>query len=120
MSPGRVILALVVLLGALALSGVIHYNTQDEVSFTVSEKDRVYKHSSSSQNSGSSGRYVYVVRAEEGETFTNRSNPFALKFASFPLQNSLQEGEKYTCKVSGFRSFFPNSGRNLLSCDPVE
>ena len=116
-TPGRLILMVAVVIVGLALSGAIHLSTQDEVTLTVSETKRVYKHSSTSDG-GASGRYEYIVRSEEGETFTNVSNFFALKFRSGPLQRSLQEGEEYTCKVSGFRSFFPNSGRNLLSCDP--
>lgn len=126
-SPGRLILAVIVLAGLVALSGVIHYNTQDEVTFTVSEKDREYKPSSSSSRNGgtSSGSHVYVVKSKEGETFTNRGNYFALKFRSRPLQDSLHQGEKYTCKVSGLRSFLPEflsrgEGRNLNSCEPAE
>lgn len=127
MSSGGLVLALIALACMVALSGVIHHYTQDEVTITVAEKDRVYKPSTSSSRSGGapSGSYVYTVKSEEGETFTNRGNYFALKFRSRPLQDSLHEGEKYTCKVSGLRSFLPEflsrgEGRNLNSCNPAE
>lgn len=124
--PKRVISALVMLLALVGLSGVVDHWTQDEVTITVSEKDRVYQYSSSSSRNGvSSGRYVYVVKSEEGETFTNTANVFSLKFRSRPLQESLHEGEKYTCKISGLRSFLPEflsrgEGRNLNSCEPAQ
>lgn len=119
----RIIPALLMLVALAALSGVIDHYTQDEVTVTVAEKDRVYQHSSSS--SRSSGRYVYVVKSEEGETFKNTANFFSLKFRSRPLQDSLHKGEKYTCKVSGLRSILPEflsrgEGRNLNSCEPAE
>lgn len=110
----------------VVLSGVIDHYTQDEVTFTVAEKDRVYKpSSSSSRNGGTTGHYVYVVKSKEGETFKNTANYFTLKFRSRPLQDSLEEGGKYTCKVSGLRSFLPEflsrgEGRNLNSCESAE
>ena len=68
---------------------------------------------------------MYVVKSEEGETFKNTANYFTLKFRSRPLQDSLSKGEKYTCKVSGLRSFLPEflsrgEGRNLNSCEPTK
>ena len=123
--PGRIVTALFMLAVLIGLSGVIEHYTQDEVTITVAEKDRVFKYSSSSsRNSSSSGHYVYVVKSEEGETFTNTMNIFSLKFRSRPLQESLREGEKYTCEVSGIRSFLPEflsrgEGRNLNSCEPA-
>ena len=124
MTRGRLILSLVVLAGMIALSGVIHHYTQDEVTITVVEKDRVFVYSSSSSRNDP-GRYVYVVKSKEGETFKNTANYFTLKFRSRPLQDSLHEGEKYTCKVSGLRSFLPEflsrgEGRNLNSCEPTK
>lgn len=121
----RLVPALLVLVAVIALSGVIDHYTQDEVTFTVAAKDRVYKSSSSSRNGGAGGRYVYVVKSEEGETFKNTANYFTLKFRSRPLQDSLSKGEKYTCKVSGLRSFLPEflsrgEGRNLNSCEPTK
>lgn len=123
--PGRIVAALFMLAVLIGLSGVIEHYTQDEVTITVAEKDRVFKYSSSSsRNSSSSGHYVYVVKSEEGETFTNTMNIFSLKFRSRPLQESLHEGERYTCEVSGIRSFLPEflsrgQGRNLNSCEPA-
>lgn len=119
----RIVPALLMLVALVALSGVIDHYTQDEVTITVADKDRVYQHSSSS--SRNSGRYVYVVKSEEGETFKNTANFFSLKFRSRPLQDSLHKGEKYTCKVSGLRSFLPEflsrgEGRNLNSCEPAK
>lgn len=121
--PGRIVTALLMLAVLVGLSGVIEHYTQDEVTITVAEKDRVFKYSSS-RNSSSSGHYVYVVKSEEGETFTNTMNIFSLKFRSRPLQESLHEGERYTCEVSGIRSFLPEflsrgEGRNLNSCEPA-
>lgn len=124
--PVRLIPALLALAALIVLGGVIDHYTQDEVTLTVTEKDRVYKHSSSSsQNGASSGRYVYVVKSKEGETFKNTANYFTLKFRSRPLQDSLHEGKKYTCKVSGLRSLLPDflsrgEGRNLNSCEPAK
>lgn len=121
----RILPAILMLAVLIGLSGVIEHYTQDEVTITVAEKDRVFKYSSSSsRDSVSSGRYVYVVKSEEGETFTNTMNIFSLKFRSRPLQESLREGEKYTCEVSGIRSFLPEflsrgEGRNLNSCEPA-
>lgn len=123
--PKRILPALLMLAALVALSGVIDHYTQDEVTITVAEKDRVYKYSSSSsRDSVSSGRYVYVVKSEEGETFTNTMNVFSLKFRSRPLQESLHEGERYACEVSGIKSFLPEflsrgEGRNLNSCEPI-
>lgn len=120
----RLVPALLMLVAVLALSGVIDHYTQDEVTFTVAEKDRVYKPSSSSSGRNS-GHYVYVVKSKEGESFKNTANYFTLKFRVRPLQDSLHEGERYTCKVSGLRSFLPEflsrgEGRNLNSCETAE
>lgn len=122
----RLLPALLMLAVLVALSGAIDHYTEDEVTITVAEKDRVYKYSSSSsRDSVNSGHYVYAVKSEEGETFRNTANFFSLKFRSRPLQDSLHEGEKYTCKVSGLRSLLPEflsrgEGRNLNSCEPAE
>lgn len=122
----RLIPGILILVVMIALAWGIDHYTQDEVTFTVADKDRVYKSSSqSSRNGATTGHYVYVVKSEEGETFKNTSNYFTLKFRSRPLQDSLSKGERYTCKVSGLRSLFPEflsrgEGRNLNSCKPAE
>lgn len=117
----RLIPTILMLIVTIGLSGAIEHFTQDEVTITVSGKDRIYQHVSGDR----SGRHVYVVETEEGETFTNSMNLFSAKFRSRPLQDSLHVGKRYDCTVSGVRSILPDflsrgHGRNLNSCSPAD
>lgn len=93
----------------LSLPALYNYGTTDQVSITVTEKERV---TSSGENTWSR----YLIFTEEGETFQNTDTLFRLKFNSSDVYGSLKTGQSYDCTVYGWRIPFLSVYRNIVEC----
>lgn len=93
-----------VLGGAVA---VAYHGSQETVTITVLDKERVC----STSSEGSSCEYrVYA----EGETFKNGDSLLFTKFDSADIQGRLQEGDSYDVTVVGWRIPFFSMFRNII------
>ena len=102
--------AILIVGGLLTLAScntVIHFATMDEVSATVTGKERVVS------GSGESVSSKYLVFTD-GETFKNTDSWLALKFSSSDLHGSLKDGDECQMRVTGLRIPFLSAYRNIL------
>lgn len=92
----------------LGIKASIFYGTQDTVTFTVVDKERVTK---------SAGDTIvsYYLIFTENETFGNKDSLFGWKWNSSDIYGSLREGETYEADVYGFRIGFLSKYRNILT-----
>ena len=105
------------LIGAFAVAAVaIPQLTQDEVTFTVREKDRLTQVSSDGDGNVSSSTVRIVVT--DDETFSNTVNWLAGKFNADRIDRQLKVGQTYDCKVYGFNWPALEVYRNLVECRP--
>lgn len=110
---------LVLLVGAIIFGAIIvgvcslvgKYYESSEVTFTVTEKERIM------DRDGSGARYLVW---SEDETFENVDTLMKGKFNSSDLYGQLKVGETYTCEVYGWRNSYFSSYRNLVKCKKVE
>lgn len=96
-------------LGAAGFNILCPLFTQDDVTITIQEKDRVVN------RNGKGAKYL--VWTEEGEVFRNTDYLLFGKFNSADLQGSLHEGKTYTCHVAGVRVPLFSWYRNLIKCE---
>jgi hypothetical protein len=97
----------VLLLGSVV---VIPLTTQDTVTFTVTDKDRVTERNGESITS----RYLIFT---ETETFQNADSLIFFKFNSSDVYGQIKKGETYTAEVYGFRIPFLSAYRNIKSIE---
>lgn len=103
----------VVVVGIALIGGCsygVHTATQEQVTFTVTDKERIV------EKGGASSKYLIYTNAE---TFENTDSLLAMKFNSSDVYGRLQEGQTCTATVVGFRNSFLSMYRNILtvSCE---
>lgn len=105
------IISVVILIACVAViisAALFPYWTEDSVTFTVTDKERVVK------SSGESISSKYLVFTET-EVFQNTDCFFRFKFNSSDVQGALIPGKSYAAKVYGWRVPFFSWYRNILS-----
>lgn len=100
------ILIVIVVLGVIGYP-VLYYTSTDEVTITVTEKERVVK------GSGDGVESKYMIFTED-EVFENTDDLFFLKFKSSDLNKDLKVDSTYNVKVVGWRIGFLSSYRNIV------
>lgn len=97
----------------VAIVGGVWYTlgTQDTVTFTVEDKERITE---SNGDGGTTSKYLIFT---DKETFENTDTMLHGKFNSSDVYGRLKEGKSYTCKVYGWRIGFFSSYRNIVSCE---
>ncbi len=91
-------------------SAVFTYNTQDTLTATVTDKERIVT------GAGDSTDSKYLVFTEH-ETLENTDTLWFFKFNSGDVQGSIHVGETYTFRVYGWRIPFLSSYRNIISAE---
>lgn len=109
-----VIVVVFILLGILAViaSPFIIRSTEDHVTFTVDDKDRVCDTTSD----GSSCRYL--VFTDKGVYEVTDSLAY-FRWNSSDVYGSIKRGRTYEAKVAGWRIPFTSSYKNILEVDEV-
>ena len=104
-----IITALIVLLvlGILAISPIIAYTTDEVITITVEDKERVVT------GSGPSVSSKYLVYTSTG-VYENTDSLWYWKWNSADVYNDLEIGETYEVKVYGFRVPFLSWFRNIV------
>ena len=105
-----VILGVVMVVGLVLGSCALPFATQDELSFTVTDKERVVT------GSGDSTSSKYLVFTDK-EVFENTDCMVLFKFNSSDIYGALDVGKKYRAKVYGWRIPFLSSYRNIISVE---
>jgi hypothetical protein len=98
------------------VSVAVHYNTQDTVTATITDKDRIV------ERDGDGGtRSKYLIFTDQ-ETFENTDSLLAGKFNSSDVYGRLKVGDVCRFKVNGFRNGFLSMYRNILeaTCETPE
>jgi transketolase N-terminal domain/subunit len=102
---GRLIF--IILIVGIGLTAAYQYGTVEEVTITVTDKERVVK------SSGDNVESYYLVFCEE-EIFKNDDALLRGKFRSSDIQGKLKVGETYKVKVFGWRVGFLSMYRNIV------
>lgn len=113
-SKGNINLTLVVALVVLVLSAkaFFAYGTDEYVTFTVTDKERIVN------NTSEGTRSKYLVFTDKG-TFENTDSLFYWKWNSSDLYGRIRKGETYKAHVYGFRVGFLSWYKNIVSVSPV-
>ncbi|TNE32767.1 MAG: DUF1523 family protein [Alphaproteobacteria bacterium] len=107
--------------GAVALTAVFggsaayQYGTQDHVTFTVTDKDRITTGSGESISS----KYIVSTKDASGkiEVFENTDAWLQGKFNSSDVQAELEVGKSYEADVYGWRLPFFSTYRNIVDVE---
>jgi hypothetical protein len=101
----KIIISFIVLLvlSAFAISPIIAYTTQKQVTFTVIEKERV--------NSQNYSKYLIFT---EGEVFENTDSLWYWKFNSSDVYGAIKVGSECNARVYGLRVPFLSWYRNII------
>ena len=100
---------ILILLGATAS---VPYWTEEKVTITITEKERV------TYNDGDSVTSKYLIFTEH-ETFENVDSLVRFKFDSSDLYGKLKDGQTYKATVYGFRVKFLSMYRNIVTVEEV-
>lgn len=100
----------ILVLGLMALSPIIAYSTDEIVSFTVKDKERVVT------GSGDSISSKYLVYTDNG-VYENTDTVWYWKWNSSDVYNELEVGKNYQVKVYGFRVPFLSWYKNIVEVD---
>lgn len=103
--------AFVLVAGMTSCSALYNYGTEDEVTFTVTDKERIVE----SNGETTSSRYLIFTN---GEVFENTDSLLRLKFNSADIQGQLREGDTYDATVYGWRVPFLSMNRNIVDVRP--
>lgn len=106
---------LVAVLGSC--SAGYQYGTRDNVTFTVTDKDRIVTGS----GEDTSSKYLVWTENSTGkdEVFENIDAWLSGKFASSDVQGQLKVGKEYNAVVYGWRIPLISQYRNIVSVKPV-
>lgn len=96
------------IIGLFAISPMIAYMTDETITVTVKDKERVVT------GSGQSIASKFLVYTDQ-EVFENTDTVWYWKFDSADVQNSLEVGQTYQVRVYGFRVPFLSWFRNIES-----
>ena len=91
-------------IGVLIVEPILYYQTGEETTITVSEKEVVHSEHSS----------TYLIYTEEGEVLENSDLFLYGKYNSSDFQAKLKEGETYKVKLYGWRVPFLSWYRNIV------
>lgn len=102
-----------VLIALAVLSAVVAYGTEDTVTVTITDKERVVNQNSS--------RYLVYTETRNGniEVFKNTDNLWYFKFNSSDVQAKLKPGEEYNLRVYGYRIPYTSTYRNIIDVDEL-
>lgn len=95
------------LLAGLTASPIIHFSTQEAVSFSVKRAERV------TAGYGANAESKYLIFTDT-ETFENTDSLWALKYNSSDIYGDISEGDSCEATVVGFRVPFMSMYRNVL------
>jgi hypothetical protein len=106
---GFIILVPILLVGGVGCQ-VAYYQTGEDVTFTVSSKERITESSGSGETLSVSSKYLVFT---DVETFENTDLFFIGKFNASDVQGKLQVDSTYTMKVYGWRVPFLSMYRSV-------
>lgn len=92
---------------------VAYYQTDDVVTVTVTDKERIVT------GNGESVSSKYLIFTDK-ETFQNTDLLFAGKFNSSDIQGMIRPGETYQFKVLGWRWPFLSMYRNVVQVKQIK
>lgn len=111
---GIIELLLILSIALVAIAAMaIPFATQEQVSFTVSGKERVV----TGQGDSISSKYLVF---SDTETFKNSDCFVLLKFNSSDIYGRIEKGKTYNAKVYGFRIPFLSMYRNIISVSEAQ
>lgn len=96
----------------LGVGALYNYGTDEYVTFTVEDKERVVK------SNGETTTSAYLIFTE-AETFKNSDTIFYWKWNSSDIYGSLKRGSTYRARVYGFRFGLLSMYRNVISVELV-
>ena len=100
---------------AVFLGGIVYtvawYGTEEEITITVTDKERIVEASGSGEDATVSSKYLVFT---DKETFENTDALFLGKFNSSDIQGRLHKDSTYTVVVYGWRIPFLSSYRNIV------
>lgn len=107
--------------GAVALTAIFggsaayQYGTQDQVTFTVTDKERITTGSGENMRS----KYIVSTKDQNGkiEVFENTDAWLQGKFNSSDVQAELEIGKTYDADVYGWRLPFFSTYRNIVDVE---
>jgi hypothetical protein len=102
-----VVLALIVIVAV----SMVQFNTQETVSVTVTDKERV---TTADHDGKVDSKYLIFT---ETETFENTDSIFAAKFNSSDFYGKMQKGDSCTFVVTGWRVPMMSMYRNIIKMD---
>lgn len=113
---GFVIFGVFVLL--LLGGGCYNFLTAEEVTFRVTDKERVY---TSTSEGGTNSKYLVFTETDRGvEVFRNTDTIFYFKYDSSDIQARLKQDSTYNARVYGVRIPFFSMYRNIVDVRPAQ
>ena len=106
----KIIEAVVILLiiGSVTVPAVVAYSTDETVTITVKDKERVVTYKTSK----------YLVFTDKG-VYENTDTVWYWKWDSSDVYNALEVGKTYQVKVYGFRVPFLSWYKNIVELDLI-
>jgi hypothetical protein len=95
------------IVGLLAISPMYAYLTDETITVTIKDKERIVTGS----GTGISSKFLVYT---DGEVFENTDSLWYWKWDSADVQNELEVGQTYTVKVYGWRVPFLSMFRNVV------
>lgn len=100
---------------AVFLGGIVYtvawYGTAEEITITVTDKERIVEASGSGEDASVSSKYLVFT---DKETFENTDAMFLGKFNSSDIQGRLRKDSTYTVVVYGWRWPMFSTYRNIV------
>lgn len=98
-----VLLVVLLIIGLVGVSFVFQYSTEETITITVNDKERINNQDSS----------YYLVFADEGEFKIEDTIAYG-NFSSSSLYGKLKAGNKYRVKITGWRVGFMSTYPNIV------
>jgi hypothetical protein len=112
-----IVAAVVLVVALMSASVIVHFATQETVTFRVDHRERVISRDSEGRTSA---RYMVWGETEQGiEVFENTDSLLALKWNSADLYGAMAVGAVCEATVTGFRVPLLSWNRNILSANCV-
>lgn len=96
----------------LSIKALIAYTTDEQIVFTVEDKERIVNNTSEGTSS------KYLIFTDKG-VFENTDTLFYWKWDSSDLYGQIQEGKTYNAKVYGLRVGFFSLYKNIVDVKQV-
>ena len=107
-------LVLIIITAVMSFNLFIAYGTNEYVTVTVADKERVVN----SSNQGTSSKYI--IFTTDSDTFENTDTIFYWKWDSSDLYASLKKDQTYRAHVYGFRVGLLSWYQNIISVEPIK